>query len=117
VYSSIDKYVLHESQLLLVKIKHPSVVKELALWPVSEEQGVAVGKSFAPLSHHALMLIFLDGESKRLLFSPHSLSNSPLDSLTISLLACTLCLQFDCTAPILHRVLGQATNFIDWAVV
>jgi hypothetical protein len=119
VYSSIDKYVLHESQLSLVKIKYPSVVKELALRPASEEQGVAVGdcKCFASLSHHALMLMFLDAESKRLLFGPHALSDSPLDSSTTSLLARTLRLRFDCTAPTARRVLGQATDFIDWAAV
>jgi hypothetical protein len=42
-YASIDKYVLHSSQLDMVKLQYPSISDELAFRPPAQETGERVG--------------------------------------------------------------------------
>lgn len=57
LYSSIDKYVLQESQLSLVKLKFPFMKEELALQKRSQEKAQAVGNCEHPVPPIVLSLI------------------------------------------------------------
>jgi hypothetical protein len=123
LYSSIDKYVLQESQLAIVKLKYAFMMAELALKSKSKEKGQEVGNctctlppspSFMPHLHRHLV----DIQFRRLLFSPQAFKE-PLEASIRSLLIRTLAVRFKSTSAAMRDLLAQVdlSDYTDWAAL
>lgn len=115
-WASIDKVVLHQAQLDMVKLRYAGMSEELGLRDAATaEKGEHIGncKSNDPMpASTQLTRRCADAEAKRLLLSQQK--EPVVDRSDRELLARALALRFKCDAPVARRWLGLVT-FDEWS--